>query len=677
MKKLLLFAAAALCFAAASGRGVYDISRNWKFYEASERDSVSVDLPHTWNAVDVADGDDDYRRGTGNYFRSLTARPEWAGRRVFVRFYGAGTVADLSVNGRYVGQHRGGSNAFEFEITDYLDYGGRNLLWVMVGNAARTDVLPTAGEECVGGGLFRRAEIIVTDRTAVGFDGTGGDGVLVRALSVDRNAVSGRAAVSVNSLTPRTVQIEMKIRDDRDSVVFDDHIRFRADKGVSQAEIPFSVASPRLWDGVGAPALYGVTVTLADGDARDSVSVVTGFRRVEVDAAGGFRLNGRRYPLRGVVLWRDRAGCGAAMAPEQIAEDLDIICGMGANAVRVAGGSHSPEFYSECDRRGIVVVTDLPFSGAVALGTKGFYDTPAFRENAVAQLRETVAQRYNNPSVAAWCLFSEPELVGESPVQFIGALHAEAHRLDPTRPTVGVSNKDGDVNRRTDLIIWNHVFGWRTGMPDDIAVWRDQLHGDPEWSKVASAVSYRAAGDCGQYDERLRMPDPARGFHPENWQTHVHAAHIRALAADSLLWGVFVGDMFDHAAVRDAAGRHPGVNDCGLVTRDRAVLKDAYWLYKANWNTADPFVRIADKRHGMRCDSTQTVTVFTNQPSAELFVDGVSCGIRPAEFGAAVWSVTVRPGVNILRAVAVTPSGDDYLTLEDEDEIVYDPAGKL
>ena len=140
---------------ALAGREVYDIGRGWKFYTVDRRDSVGVTLPHTWNDTDAAVGRLDYYRGIGNYFRYLKARPEWRGKRVFVRFYGAGTVADLMVNGRHAGEHRGGNNAFEFEITDLLDYGGKNLLWVIVNNGARLDVLPTAGEENVYGGLFR------------------------------------------------------------------------------------------------------------------------------------------------------------------------------------------------------------------------------------------------------------------------------------------------------------------------------------------------------------------------------------------------------------------------------------------------------------------------------------------------------------------------------------------
>lgn len=216
---------------ALAGREVYDIGRGWKFYTVDRRDSVGVTLPHTWNDTDAAVGRLDYYRGIGNYFRYLKARPEWRGKRVFVRFYGAGTVAALMVNGRHAGEHRGGNNAFEFEITDLLDYGGKNLLWVIVNNGARLDVLPTAGEENVYGGLFRQAEIIVTEPAAIGFDGYGGCGVLFATERADTLRASGSAAVTVNVPDSRHVQLDMRILDARDSVVFSGHAKHRADRG--------------------------------------------------------------------------------------------------------------------------------------------------------------------------------------------------------------------------------------------------------------------------------------------------------------------------------------------------------------------------------------------------------------------------------------------------------------
>lgn len=668
----------ALAVPVSRAREVYDIGRGWKFYTADWRDSVRVDLPHTWNDSDAAVGRVDYYRGAGNYFRYVQARPEWRGRRVFVRFYGAGTVADLMVNGRHAGEHRGGNNAFEFEITDLLDYGKKNLLWVIVDNGTRLDVLPTAGEDNVYGGLYRGAELIVTGPAAIGLDGYGGCGVLFTAESVDTLKASGRAAVTVNVPDSRHVQLRMVVRDARDSVVFEGNAKHKAGAGISVATVPFEIARPHLWQGTEDPYLYTATVVLSDGTFADSVSFRTGLRSFAADPVRGFFLNGVRYPLRGVVLWRDRAGSGPVATEEQLRRDVAIIREMGANAVRVAGGTHHPAFYDLCDEEGLVVLADGPFIGTSTLDGRGYFATDRFRDNARQQFRELVYQHYNNPSVLFWGIFAEPEMMGDNPIPFIEEMNGLVKSLDPVRLTVGVSNKDGEVNRITDLIVWNHAFGWKTGLPGDIAIWRDQLRGDPVWNKVRSAVSYRAEGIPGQYAARPVRGEPYGGWHPENWQSAVHEAHVEALADEEAFWAVFVGDMFDHGAARTAARNPKGLDYCGLVTFDRSVRKDAYWLYKANWNRTEPFVHIASVRNGRRSDAVQSVTVYSNLPVAELVVNGESVGTRVARGGVMRWDgVRLRQGDNALRVFAVTAADDDYLTVEDTARLTLLPGGRL
>lgn len=655
-------------------REVYDLNGGWMFYTYDQADSVSVELPHTWNDVDALAGRADYYRGAGQYVKSIYVPTQWQGRRVFIRFYGANTVADLLVNGRYAGQHRGGNNAFEFELTDLLNYGERNLLWVTVSNAFRTDVLPTSEAENVYGGLYRRAEIEVTGPTVIGFDGWGDLGVRMQPRKVNAGQASGQALVAVNALHNATCQIGVTIRDDRDSVVWRTVERHKVDEGVSEVAVPFTVEHPRLWQGTEDPYLYRVTVSLADGERVDSVSFRTGFRTFAVDAEKGFSLNGQPYPLRGVVLWRDQAVYGPVFTESQLRRDVALIREMGANAVRVAGGSHAREFYDLCDEAGLVVLTDGPLIGTTRLDRRGYYNAEAFRANGLRQLQEAIRQLGNHPSICFWGLFADPKMIGDDPRPFIEALQAEARRLDPSRLTAGVSNQDGDVNTLTDLIVWNHSFGWTLGQPEDIAIWRDQLHSDPVWKRMKSAVSYRAGGSPYQYADRLQWPDPSRSWHPENWQSHVHEVHYEALAADSTFWALFVGDMFDRGDADSGTNGSRGIDDCGLVSFDRRVRKDAFWFYKANWNKSEPFVRFAGRRHGRREGAVQSITVYSNLPVAELFVNGESLGAQVARNGVMTWeNVQLRTGNNQLSAFSVISQGDDYVTLEDHMTLLYVP----
>ena len=675
MKKWLMICGLLLAaLPARAEREVYDLNGGWMFYTYDQADSVSVELPHTWNDVDALAGRADYYRGAGQYVKSIYVPTQWQGRRVFIRFYGANTVADLLVNGRYAGQHRGGNNAFEFELTDLLNYGERNLLWVTVSNAFRTDVLPTSEAENVYGGLYRRAEIEVTGPTVIGFDGWGDLGVRMQPRKVNAGQASGQALVAVNALHNATCQIGVTIRDDRDSVVWRTVERHKVDEGVSEVAVPFTVEHPRLWQGTEDPYLYRVTVSLADGERVDSVSFRTGFRTFAVDAEKGFSLNSQPYPLRGVVLWRDQAVYGPVFTESQLRRDVALIREMGANAVRVAGGSHAREFYDLCDEAGLVVLTDGPLIGTTRLDRRGYYNAEAFRANGLRQLQEAIRQLGNHPSICFWGLFADPKMIGDDPRPFIEALQAEARRLDPSRLTAGVSNQDGDVNTLTDLIVWNHSFGWTLGQPEDIAIWRDQLHSDPVWKRMKSAVSYRAGGSPYQYADRLQWPDPSRSWHPENWQSHVHEVHYEALAADSTFWALFVGDMFDRGDADSGTNGSRGIDDCGLVSFDRRVRKDAFWFYKANWNKSEPFVRFAGRRHGRREGAVQSITVYSNLPVAELFVNGESLGTQVARNGVMTWeNVQLRTGNNQLSAFSVISQGDDYVTLEDHMTLLYVP----
>ena len=147
----------------ARAREVININRNWRFFSNSHTsdNATMVNLPHTWNR-DALGGHNDYYRGNGNYIKDIKVPAEWRGKQVFIRFGAAGDVANLAVNGRHVGEHRGGFTGFTFELTPYLRFGETNSIWVIVNNSPQMDVLPTAGDHKVYGGLYRDVELIVT-----------------------------------------------------------------------------------------------------------------------------------------------------------------------------------------------------------------------------------------------------------------------------------------------------------------------------------------------------------------------------------------------------------------------------------------------------------------------------------------------------------------------------------
>ncbi len=659
---LLVLAVALGTHLSASARESYNISRDWKFFTHSENQSQLVNLPHQWN-LDALSGRTDYFRGNGNYMRYIDAKPEWKDKRVFIRFGGANLVADLLINGRYVGRHKGGGEAFTFEIGNYLNYNGRDLVWVVVDNAKDLDVMPTAGNQIEYGGLYREAEIIVQEPTHIALTHHASPGVYVRTKKVSAEKVEGEVEVKVCSDAVVSAMVQLRVLSPTGAEVLSSVQRVRTINGTTGTFLPFEIEKPELWSGTVAPSLYKFEVSLTvAGATKDNVTVSSGFRYFEV-GNNGFSLNGTPYPIRGVLLHRDRPLSGTAVSEQEVLEDITIAMEMGANAIRVVGGSHHPSFYSICDRMGLLVINDLPFIGSMTLNGKGFFNTEAFKENGKQQLSEMIYQHYNHPSVIVWNLFSELELRGENPVGYVRELHSLAKRLDPKRFTSGWSNQDGEINFITDLIVWSHSYGWGEGLPSDITVWQDQLHANPEWRALRSGVSYKCGGSIFHQSDVLEKPLTTSTWHPERWQTHFHETYIDALKEDGLFWGLFVDTLFDYVA-KGTSRTSGGVSDMGVVSFNRQVRKDAFYLYKAIWNEDDEFLHLAEKRWSRRREPKQSIKVYTNLPDVELIVNGKFMGGQENTTGVVVWEdVVLQQGTNHIEVTSRGLTDQAYIEI--------------
>ncbi len=662
LKQILLLAA---IFATStfhlSARETFTLNRDWKFFTYSEDYSSIVNLPHHWNS-DALSGKLDYYRGTGNYLRYVDFKPEWRGKRIFIRFGGSNLTTDLLINGRYVGRHDGGSTAFTFELTDYIHFDGRDLLWVVVNNTQLSNVMPTAGNEISYGGLFREVTIIVEEPTHIALDHYSSNGVYVHTKEVGAEQVTGEVEVRVSSPGVVSASLSLKVIAPDGSEVMSATQRVRTSKGTVATFIPFEIEKPHLWNGILDPALYTFRATLTSaGEVKDQVEITTGFRHYSVTSEG-FHLNGAPYPIHGVLMRRDRALSGPAVTERDLYEDVLFAREMGANAIRVVGGVHSQAFYRICNNLGMIVFSDLPLMGATTLNGKGYFDTESFRNNGKEQLHEMVYQNYNHPSIVAWNLFSELEVKGENPVDYIRELHSLSKRLDPTRLTSGWSNQDGEINFITDLIVWSHSFGWMEGLPSDIVVWQEQLHSVPEWEALHSAVSYKCGGNIFHQSDLLEKPLSSGNWHPERWQTYFHETYLSAIGSDTLFWGVWVDSLFDYASV-DTHRSAGGVCDMGLVSFNRQVRKDAFYLYKSQWNDDDDFLHIAERRWGRRSDTIQRIKVYTNLPEVELTVNGEFLGSKENENGVAEWGeVRLQKGSNQIEATSRGIS--DRVTIE-------------
>ncbi len=663
MKRYLLVILTLIISFEISAREVYRLNTGWKFFYG---DAVSSDfarqvtLPHVWNP------NGEQTHTMGNYMRTIEIPSEWQGKRIFIRFYGAASVADLSVNSQYVGTHRGAGTAFTFEITHKVRYGASNSLRVRVDNAQRNDLLPLALDENRYGGLYRDVELIVTDKVAVSPLYYATDGVFVTPKKVTKDLVEGEVNLHIISdRRDRSANVQLAVLSPDRDTVFRDNLRTKIDGKSDRMNlnIPFSVANPKLWGAeMGEQPLYTVVAKISTGSMSDSVAVQTGFRSISVGDDHIIRLNNRPRRVQGVALYADRAHFGSALTAEHIAADMALIEEIGANTIRMVTQPASAQYFDECDRRGITVWCDIPLVNSAFLADVPYTSSPSLAENGREQLREIIAQNYNHPSVVMWGIFSKLVVPGDDPRGYIRELNTLAHNIDPSRLTVGVSNQNGDINFITDLIVWHQNLGWQTGDVQDLNIWKEQLRNG--WSNLRSGLTYSAGGNTAHQDSLTVRPRLDRNWHPERWQTIFHEGYMRTAGNDPIFWGTIAGNMFDFGSVRQAHIDGSTINDHGLVSYDRSIKKDAFYIYKAAWNRHEPFVHIAEKRLRERENCEQTIRVYSNQQQLELIVNGTSRGMMEATDGIFIWDkVQLSSGENQIEAVAPNTPYCDRATI--------------
>ncbi|MCM1027969.1 MAG: glycoside hydrolase family 2 protein [Roseburia sp.] len=591
-------------------RKITELGSDWIFVkkaedarEAAEAEGVSVTLPHTWNAIDGQDGGNDYYRGTCWYRRSLHVPELAGGERAYLEFDGAAMTADIYLNGEKLAHHEGGYSRFRVELTEKLA-DGENLLLAAVDNSDNGRVYPQKADFTFYGGLYRMARLVIVPEKHFAMNYYGGDGIKVTpevtlAAGDGKKAASARVAVEV--WTEGGAEYA-------DITVAEETKRAAVTDGCARAE--FYLESVRLWDGPEDPYLYTARAELGGGDR---IETRFGCRSFRIDPQEGFFLNGRPYPLRGVSRHQDRAGMGNALTPAMHREDMEIIKELGANTLRLAHYQHAQEFYDLCDENGIIVWAEIPY---ITMHMSGG------RDNTVSQMKELVVQNYNHPSIVCWGLSNEitaASAVNEELLENHRELNRVCHELDQTRKTVMANvfmlETDRPILEIPDLNSYNLYFGWYVGEMSQTDEFFDEYH-----SKYPDrCIGFSEYG--ADANPAYHSSSPDRGDYTEEYQCLYHEHMLRMIEERPWLWATHVWNLFDFAADgRDEGGKH-GENQKGLVTIDRRLKKDAFYLYKAWWS-GEAFVHLCGRRYVDRAEEVTEVKVYSNQPTVALYVDG-------------------------------------------------------
>ena len=591
----------------------------------------NVDLPHTWNGEDGQDGGNDYHRGTCLYAKKITRAELGNAPVVYLEFEGANSSATLYVNGKEACHHDGGYSTWRVNVTDLL--ADENEVVVAVDNAANEHVYPQMADFTFYGGLYRSVNVIGVSETRFDLDYYGGPAIMVTPKVEGQNA---------------SVEVQVFVTEARDgdelTYTIWDGTKMVASKTVSAEETKadFVIENVHLWNGKKDPHLYTAEVLLTRGkETLDARSTRFGCRSYSIDPEKGFILNGERYPLHGVSRHQDRPKKGNALDRKDHEEDIDLILEMGANTIRLAHYQHDQYFYDLCDEKGLVIWAEIPYISK---------HLPKGRENTISQMTELITQNYNHPCIVVWGLSNEITMGGSEDPDLLEnhrILNELCHRMDPTRLTtmavVSMCSMDAQYIKIPDVISYNHYYGWYGGTTDMNGEFFDAFHA--KYPSIPIGMS-----EYGCEALNWHTSNPMQGDYTEEYQAYYHEELIKQLFTRDFIWATHVWNMFDFAADSRAEGGENGMNHKGLVTFDRKYKKDSFYAYKA-WLSEDPFVHICGKRYVDRVEDVTKVTVYSNQPEVELFVNGESLGKQTSKEHFFYFQVPNK-GESILTAMA-------------------------
>ena len=591
-------------------RNIKVINSDWLFTKnaksvpsALPTDWEKLNLPYTWNGKDGQDGGNDYYRGTCWFAKEISSSDLPEGEEVYFQFDGVNSSCEVYWNGKKLAEHHGGYSTFRVKVEDIED---NNILALAVDNSSNDKVYPQNADFTFYGGIYRDVSVIGVPKNHFDLDYYGAPGIMVTP-----EIKGADAEVEVRTFIKNDDNCKVKYE-----ILADGEVVASCEKDGDDAA-KLTLENVHLWDGLRDPYLYTAKAYLIEnGEVIDEISTRFGCRSFRIDPEKGFILNGREYPLRGVSRHQDRPDIGNALLPEHHKEDLDFIVEMGANTIRLAHYQHSQVFYDLCDEAGLVLWAEIPY---ISRHMSNGYD------NTISQMKELISQNYNHPSIVVWGLSNEITIAGAANPDLVRnhkKLNDLCHEMDKTRLTtvaaVSMCSIDAEYAHISDVLSYNHYFGWYGGSTEMNGPWFDNFH-----KKYPNKPIGLSEYGCEALD--WHTSNPMQGDYTEEYQAYYHEELIKQIAERPYLWATHVWNMYDFAADARAEGGENGMNHKGLMTFDRKYKKDSFYAYQA-WLSDKPMVHICSKRYIDRVEDVTKVTVYSNCDEVELFANGVSVG---------------------------------------------------
>ncbi len=577
-------------------RKIININKDWLFKKNGEEREVN--LPHCFNAKDGLTPD--YMRTKCSYKKELPPMKN----NVFLLIEGANSVCQVAVNSKIINYHKGGYSAFVTDLTPYIKNGCT--LEISVDNSDFEEVYPSRADFTFWGGLYRNVSLIQTDKCHFSFSDFSSNGVYATPIKKNDKWILDVKCVIEN------FSDSAKLR----CVLLDKESNIYAMGESEKSEIILECENPVLWNGRENPYLYTLQCEIVQNNIiLDNISIKVGFREFYIDSEKGFFLNGKHLKLKGVCRHQDREEMGNGITEKEHAEDLDLILDVGANSIRLAHYQQNQFFYDLCDEKGVLVWAEVPVISSFS---------PDKQDNAKQQLTELVKQSYNHPAIFCWGIENEitqnkKNAKNKALVPCMKELDALVKSLDETRYStcaqLSILDQDSPLNKITDILGYNHYFGWYDFGFEYLNKWLDNFHRDYPDTKLCLS-EYGAEGLVN-----LHSVFPVQGDYSEEYQCVFHENYIKAVNSRDWLWGSFIWNMFDFGSANRHEGGVIGKNNKGLVTYDRKTKKDSFWLYKAFWSDEE-FTHICGERFKTRKTGKYDIKVYSNKSEVTLEVNG-------------------------------------------------------
>lgn len=561
------------------------------------------------------------------WYRTQFEVPTFApGKHVFLMFDGAMSQAHVYLNGKEVGFWPYGYNSFYFEITDYLKSSGKNQL------AVRLENLPESSRWYPGAGIYRNVHVIVTEDAYIPMWGTYVTTPVVKkefAKVKVQTKVALPAGANPKQYGMKTILYNPNGEALLESMTPLTDLAYN-DQSVTQE---FIVHTPTLWS-PDMPALYKLKSQLYDcqtNTKKDHLETPFGIRSIEIVPDKGFFLNGEKTVFKGVCNHHDLGPLGAAVNDAAIRRQIRILKDMGCNAIRTSHNMPAPELVRACDEMGMMVMAES-FDEWNSAKCKNGYNL-FFNEWAEKDLTNLIHHFRNNPSVVMWCIGNEvPNQWTEGDCKIAKWLQDICHREDPTRPvTQGMDAPDAVVNNNFAAVMDVAGFNYRPfryqqnykKLPQRIVL----------GSETASTVSSR-----GVY--KFPVVRKAMAVYDDHQSSSYDVEHCgwSNLPEDDFIQhedlpyciGEFVWTGFDYLGEPTPYYTNwPSHSSLFGIIDLAGIPKDRYYLYRSHWNAAEETLHILPHWTWPGREGEVTpIFVYTNYPSAELFINGKSQGKR-------------------------------------------------